>query len=332
MSRAPGAVVLVVAFALTAEAAAKPCERGAVSFVAASLSGGSETLRAEIEKDLAAELARDNIEVCEGAEGRAPIAKVDIAIRDRAAEIRIEDALTSKAVSRNVALPAAPEDVVALTVALAADELLRASWAELAVKKGAAPPAPAPAPVPPPKPEGPSPAPAPAEETRRNELGARAVFAWYSVGQSWLGADVFYRREIAPFFDVEVSVLGRRGMPVSAPHGEAAALAVGGGAAVGLWPLRFAPLRLGVGAAADAAYVSVEGQASPGAGQSDVDGAVVSLRGGLLATVDASPVRFHAEVAAGAPIVGIEALDDDEVIAGASDLMIRADLGLGVLF
>lgn len=315
---------------LVSRAHAAPCTEVSGSFVSSALKGGTESLRAEIEKDLSAELARDNILVC-AADGSPakPVAKIEIVIEAGSADIRIEDSLTSKAVSRRVPVPVAPEDVVALTLALATDELLRASWAELAFKN-ATPVTPPPKPVVPPPPV-PLPPPAPPERPM-NELGARAVYAWYSIGQSWLGADVYYRRELVSFMDVEVSGLARGGIPVESTHGQVDAIAIGGGAAFGFWPFRPGAFRFGASVGVDAAYVSLRGQADPGAREGDVDGAAVSLRGALGASVDASPIRVSAEVGAGAPVVGLEGVDEGEVVSGMSNAMIRTHLGMGVLF
>jgi hypothetical protein len=330
-----GAVGLGVAltFVGPAEALASNCLASNDPFVRFASQGGTDTLREDIEKDLAAELARDGVRLCqEGstAEGRAPLATVSVSIEARAAEIRVEDAVTSKVVSRRVEVPEGPPDVVALTIALATDELLRASWAELAFSKlrPAPPPAPAPAPVRPP----PEPAPLPPPAHRSNELGARAVVAWYSGGQTHFGGEAFYRRELLSWLDAEISASARGGLPADAPHGTIDALAFGGGVAVGLWPFAVSSWRFGAVTGVDVAYVSLRGRARPGAVDDDLEGVTSTLRGGLATTVDLEPVRLSAEVAAGGPLVGLEALDDETVVTGVTGVLVRTHLGLGAPF
>jgi hypothetical protein len=101
-----------------------------------------------VTKLLRAELAARDIDVCPASDGpEAPsIATVSVsAHRDGAlVEVEVHDALTAKRVSRDVDLGPVPQDGRPLTVALVADELLRASWAEIALKHAPAPARPVP--------------------------------------------------------------------------------------------------------------------------------------------------------------------------------------------
>jgi hypothetical protein len=330
--------ILRCAFGLTllawlqfpAVANAAPCAEFSGSFVSIAMTGGGESLRQEIDKDLAAELARDNIVTC-NADGSPskPIAQIEITINPSSASIRIEDALTSKQVSRSVDLPAATEDVIALTVALATDELLRASWAELAVAKRTAPPVPTPKAVPTPPKQPPAPS---AEELPMNELGVRTVVAWFGVGHTWLGAELYYRREIVPILDVELSALWRGGLPVTSAHGSVDGFSAGGGAALGLWPIRSSAVRLGALFGTELVYARLSGRAEAGAVEGEVDGAAVSLRGGIGLGLDVTPARFSTEIGVGAPVASVVGEDNAVVVAGISGVMVRAHLGIGVLF
>jgi hypothetical protein len=101
-----------------------------------------------VTKLLRAELAARDIDVCPASDGpEAPsIATVSVSAHPEGAlvEVEVHDALTAKRVSRDVDLGPIPEDGRPLTVALVADELLRASWAEIALKHAPAPAQPVP--------------------------------------------------------------------------------------------------------------------------------------------------------------------------------------------
>jgi hypothetical protein len=101
-----------------------------------------------VTKLLRAELAARDIDVCPAAGGleAPPIATVSVSAHPDGAlvEVEVHDALTAKRVSRDVDLGRIPEDGRPLTVALVADELLRASWAEIALKRAPAPAQPVP--------------------------------------------------------------------------------------------------------------------------------------------------------------------------------------------
>jgi len=109
---------------------------------------GSGTDVESVTKLLRGELAARDIDVCPVTEGpEAPsIATVSVSAHPDGAlvEVEVHDALTAKRVSRDVDLGPVPEDGRPLTVALVADELLRASWAELALKHAPSPAQPVP--------------------------------------------------------------------------------------------------------------------------------------------------------------------------------------------
>ena len=98
----------------------------------------------DVTRLLRAELAPKHIDLCDApAPGApAPIASLTVALASDTATVRVEvrDRVTAKDVTRDVSLADVPEDTRALTIALAADELLRASWVELSLAN--APPSP----------------------------------------------------------------------------------------------------------------------------------------------------------------------------------------------
>ena len=83
-----------------------------------------------------AEVATKGFDACASGGPRPPVATVTIAATQGSATVDVLDVLdvvTSKRVSRSVDLASIPADGRDLALAVAADELLRASWAELAL-------------------------------------------------------------------------------------------------------------------------------------------------------------------------------------------------------
>src|SRR5688572_20360489 len=95
----------------------------------------SDAIRAE----LRAGLLPSNIDVCAATPGVAaePLANVTIEpVDEKSARYRLDvtDSVTKKRVARDLTLDKLPLDGRALALAVAAEELLRASWAELALR------------------------------------------------------------------------------------------------------------------------------------------------------------------------------------------------------
>jgi hypothetical protein len=99
--------------------------------------GFDPALAAEVRKDLAAELGPRGFGVCTA---RVPdgelVAEVWLGMPEATlVSIQVDDLLTGKRVSRDVPLARIPVGGTALAIAIAADELLRASWAELSLPR-----------------------------------------------------------------------------------------------------------------------------------------------------------------------------------------------------
>ena len=97
---------------------------------------------------LRAELASRGFELCtsDPSGGPPPLATVRVSSGPDAVALTVDvrDAVTEKQVRRDVALGGIPADGQPLTLALAADELLRASWAELTLRTAPLPTRPVP--------------------------------------------------------------------------------------------------------------------------------------------------------------------------------------------
>jgi hypothetical protein len=195
----------------------------------------------EIARRLATGLAPSEIGVCVGeVPGSGTVAQVDVAAADGATiRIRVTDLVTSKTLERAIDLSAIPPDSRGVAVALYVEELLQASWAELALarrvylhERPASPPAAVQrvvASVLPPR------AP-PRARPLRLSLGASA--AAFQGGAALLGPELSIGWRARPWLEPAVRAVYRVGPAVAAPHGTIEAQAVGAGVSIDLvWPL-----------------------------------------------------------------------------------------------
>jgi len=135
--------------------------------------------REETLKDLESELAPRGLTVCVQAREIADdTALAEVRIESRGPQriaIEVFDRTTDKRVGRDLALATIGDNGRALATAIAIDELLRASWAELAMRDAALPPAPVV--VTPPTAALEAPAAPKAERRATLALGAEATYA-----------------------------------------------------------------------------------------------------------------------------------------------------------
>lgn len=103
-------------------------------------------LRARVLEQMAADLGERGIATCPAPADGAPLGDVELALtRPATLTIDLRDDVTQKRVSRSLSLVGVPRDALGLSIALAAEELLHASWIEAAL---APTPTPGPAIVP----------------------------------------------------------------------------------------------------------------------------------------------------------------------------------------
>src|SRR5262245_32632310 len=127
----------------TAAAGQSGCAGGDGPWVLLQLGaqGWSDAQRAAVLSDLQHTLAGQGIAACSGdthPATSAPLATltIDLGPDDTAkatVDIEVRDAVTHKRVRRDVDLSRIPDDGRAAAIAIEADELLRASWAEIAL-------------------------------------------------------------------------------------------------------------------------------------------------------------------------------------------------------
>jgi hypothetical protein len=292
----------------------------------------------EVRKDLAAELSPRGFGVCSSraAQGEL-VADITLVQREPAlVAIQVEDYTTGKRVARDVRLARIPSAGVALAIAIAADELLRASWAELLLRReAAAAQARADAAA-----EPRAPTAFAAQRVRgTSPRGSRVpaalgVVADYThASRSWnsLGFDV--RLQLRPFLHglFELGGGGRWALPVEGEFGTVRG--AGLAALLGLGGCGEPSERLALcgGARGTVQWTRFKGDPEPGARLAQRAGvasfvlsAVAQARLGLVAGL-----FLLAEFALGGALASARAEDPQRTVLGLEGLVLGAALGLG---
>jgi hypothetical protein len=285
---------------------------------------------------LRAELASRGIDLCTEtpeAGAAAPIATIDLSTSPDEVTLGVEvhDAVTEKHVSREVRLRGVPPDSRPLTIALAADELLRASWAELALRSVPPPPRPVPVEVTRTVRESVAPVAAPPAAQPRVLLGVDGAFEHFASGTSLYGVDARFAAWLVPRFAVSLRVGLRSGTEIDAADGEVqtAAWLAGVGAQVTLTPPEL--LRWGIDAVAHFDVEHVSFTPTPGPSAVGTPASYFTLVTGLGAQAWLrvfSTLRVGAQAVALLPLRPVEAADNNVAIAGVSGVGIGALLGV----
>jgi len=318
--------------------------------------GFSSPLRARILEQLGAELRRHELVVCDPAisdRGRGagpPLAEIGLALSpDFVLSVNVRDAVTDKNLARDLPLGSVPRDALALSITLATEELLHASWIEAALAPPAsanASAAPAPAtpsrPVPPAvramnaeaiarMPQAASSGPAPRAMTAQAALlGAieRSTGGGAASGQTDLGGDL--RLSYGGRLAITARVGVRAAPDVTSAHGtvQGRELLAGVGVAYALVP-REARWGGEIGARADALDVQFTGIAAAGA-QAASGSALGALVTGALGGWGrlGGPWRVVAEAALGAPVHAVTATDVGATATGVAGVSIGGALGV----
>lgn len=127
--------LLVALLALTAQAA-PPCVAGETQ-LGVRIQVEDPALASRIERHLDAALKPRSLSICTpgGEPGSAGTLEIELTQGEQVtARIEVRDTLTAKRIERSLDLSSLPADGRALALAAAADELLRASWAELLLR------------------------------------------------------------------------------------------------------------------------------------------------------------------------------------------------------
>lgn len=286
-----------------------------------------------VRSELGAGLRPSNIDVCEREQGAAEEALALLGVELTNAEqeryrLDVTDAVTRKRVSRELSLSALPPDGRALALAVAAEELLRASWAELALRgpHSAGTEAPPEVRAVMDRAEPPPPAPSP---TRPSALGARLGFEHFGGGQSQLGGDVFAALPLGGAWGVVAALGARRSLSVDAPHGSIEGTGWGAelGLSAALW--RRGGLDVAAFAGSRLLRLTLTPKAAEGVASQSQSGFAVSARAGLAFALGKPGVfRSYTALGAGHALRAFSAADTGEVVTGASGFELLASTGL----
>lgn len=351
--------LLVSVSAASAEAPAAACPGAATTpWVRLRFAESVDAaLAREALKDLRAELAPRGFAVCGAQQAPAdavPLASVEVAVSEAGlATVRVSDSATHKRLARDVPLHTLPTDGRALGLALAVDELLRASWAELSMRgKGGQllptpPPAAEPEPEREPEPEAerepepaaepePAPAPPPAPPAAfrpRADLSLGGRFSLFSGGQRQPGGELAIGLWLAERWRISLDGGGAVGLVEQTGEGDIAVWAVRLRARVtarlwqrGMWSILWT---LGP----SLSLVTVEGRA-PNAAREALrqTGYALFVNTGPGLYLRLSPSwRLSLWLEGGAPLRGLEIEGEGGQLSGISGVSGSAGLGVGVV-
>lgn len=168
------------------------------------------------------ELASRAFELCEdgGPEATPAVAVIDLTSHedDVTLTVEVRDRVTAKRVARDVSVASYPVDARPLVLAVAADELLRASWAELALASSPPPAQAVPAEITAAL-AGDLPKPTAASAPTKVYLGVDFAGEHFAEGASLFGADVEGGLWVLPRLSLSLRVGARAGLAVSSEHG-----------------------------------------------------------------------------------------------------------------
>ncbi len=295
---------------------------------------GSHPDLAEFERLLRAELAIRQIDLCAvaGDHGSASIATVVVTARADGASLVVEvrDRVAAKRVSRDLDLAGIPEDGRSLTLAVVADELLRASWAELALATAPAPALPVPDAV---------------RETVRDGLEPHSPnlstgIETMAVVEHWAGSATLYGADVrvalrhASRFGAALRV-GARGAPTTlATDGRVNTTALVGGVSASF---RATPSAYHYGldaiARLDVARIFYVAEPNPGASGAAQADTTLLVGAGIDGWIGlGSRASFVGEALVDAPLRAVTAADGGRQVVGVSGAGIEGGIGIRVAF
>jgi len=317
----------------TSDAAAQAC-RSAHPHVVLELTGDwPDGERGAVTVELRAALEAQELELCLTAPDR-PVARVRLErLDERRVLVAIGDAVTDKRVERALDLSSFAPETRSLAVAIAADELLRASWAELLLVD-----------APPPAIEPPREVRAAVARSVPSVVATEPSTAWLDLvvpldrfggGDLWLGGGLRAERWWAERVALRVGLGGRGAPSRSDALGDvlARALVAELDVLVGVFGEPERGPHLGVAAGVWTAWVSYRGRAADDT--IDVDatrasGAVVAPRGSFFARYGFGPVRIGLELAVGGAVLGLTSTADGARVTGSHGALVQATLAFGV--
>lgn len=284
--------------------------------------------RAHLLTELRAAVARWGLNLCPGDRAsREPLAQVRIDKSSDGVGISARDLSTDKVVIRDVDLSGLPEDVHGVAVALAVEELLKASWLELALREDGEVSS---------HQEAQHLRAAVDEELSRPRhrplsLGARGALDVYSEGAIMAGADLLLSHHARRPFGVQVSVGIRQGVDEEARHGRIEARSLTAEPAAFVRALSRDSFTLLFPLAASVSWVTFNGVANEGEIGRSRSGLAVALLGSATGLIHlGARASLWVAVAAGPVVRGMAAQDQGKTATALAGWTGRAELGLTV--
>ena len=321
-----------LAVAVSAAAAQPRCvpERAVVTVLFDGDAFG-EAFREAVLRNLRASLDEHGFSVCERGElpaSRTPEATIELTTSELphvAVTIEIDDAVTQKRVARDVDLEAFPIDSRAFALAVTTDELLRASFVELALEDAPEPPAPVPAEVT-----------AVVERTIARarppgqSLGARFAFEAYAGGERHAGGDLVATIAPATWLYVDLALGGRAGFTRPSEHGSVRSRALVGEARLRARLARAGVLSVDATLGGRALHVAFEGRPNESAdGRTATDVAIVA-GAGVIGRAEVGFLSVRLGASAGLPLRSVGALDGDEQATAVRGVALQAEAGVSL--
>lgn len=331
----PASVLTAAGLSLaSSNAGAEPtgCGGAGRPWVAIEVQGAARELAAEMLSDLRAGLASTRIDVCEAGSAIAarPLASLEItavAAGSLAFAIEVTDSVTLKRVARDVNLAQLPGDGRAFALAVAAEELLRATWAELALRGVKRPETAAPPEV------RAVVEPREAEPARFDAFGARVAFEHYGGGQTHYGGDVFWFHPVGSWLGLEIGAGARNGLTVSAPDGSISGSALVLGLSLKPSLLRLTDFEIAALLGLHASRVSFDAEADSQATSRAASGYALYGRAGFAFVLGSQrSLRSQTQLGTGVPLSTFSATDGGRVATGVSELEVFATTGISLGF
>lgn len=325
--------LLCVAWFVTAAPARADCGTEGAVVVQLHMDGPFEGpgFREAVQRELQAALRHRNLHVCQAPlpEGASVAAHLRLrAVEPHAVTMDVDDGVTAKRLSRRVDLASFPQDSRPLATAVAADELLRASWIELALADAPAPPKPPPVEVLEVVERDVAPG-----RARRTSVGARAAFDHYAAGDSQLGADAFVALRFGDRWGLELSAGARRGAPQRSDHGEVRSLSLGGGLAWLIHAVDRPNGGLVLAVDVRAAQVGLDGRARNGQRDGAGNGTTLAAGASLRTTIHLHRrLKWQLNAGGGGVLLGVIATDEGRDVTGVAGWQVNAQTGFEVLF
>jgi hypothetical protein len=328
-------IAVAVAFASSEVAAAEACAPDRAAWLRITFAG--EAFRPELQRLVTAQLDVDlrekHISLCEAADAPAdavPLADIALALSPgNVLSLEVRDSVTEKRLAREVPLSSVPGDALVLSIALATEELLRASWIEAAFPAAGARP-----PLEPPRPVPPVVAQLNAEQVARlprtpvAQVAVLAVAERATGGLTGLGGDARFtwgrRLALGARFGVRASP------DVGSANGLVRGREVGAGLAVEYALVsRDAPWGGALGVRGDVLDLQFSGTPAPGAQASSGSALTTTLSGVVAGWVRIGPPwRLAGEIAIGAPLHTVTATDSGTTAVSLSGLLVGVAVGI----